>query len=346
MLKAGSLIYALAIALLVSAISTALILLSSHFKLEQNQYAAQLKVLANAESGMTLLQHGPTAHSNREKLIFLKLEKTVLKSVRRPWGFFDVATSTAHQGRANYSIKALLGQNPDRANETALVMADHGKPLRLCGNVRIEGKCYLPKSGVERAYIEGQNYTGDQLIYGARAQSERNLAPLNQHRISVLTDQLAGRFDNEDSLRLISHWSFDTLEHHFHNRTLVLFADNDLKLNSGSITGNVIIYSEKSITVTDEMQLDQVMLVSKDIIFEDDCRAMCAGNCFRDDCSWRARQSHVPQCFDGARNKPRRRLRSHTLQSEFIDLWSCGASTCWFSQQVLLRRLFLSLRLP
>lgn len=266
MLKAGSIVYALAIALLISAISGALILLGSHFKLEQQRYEVSDKLIDNANAGILILQHNAESQVKTTVDIYDNGSDSVVL-FKRPWGFFDVAlVSALHQGKV-YRKAALLGCNNTPSLTTSLYLADHGKPLKLCGETRVAGDCFLPKSGVERAYIEGQNYIGNQLIYGKRHASNRQLPEPNKGRINAALEYLHGNFSMTDSVVAFDALLTDSIIHSFSEKTLVILSQSSLDLTQGYFAGNIIFHAKNRITIAAGVQLDNVQLYASEITF-------------------------------------------------------------------------------
>src|SRR5207302_1905081 len=140
MLKAGSLLYALSICLILALISGSLILFSYYNQLENENYRLLDKVNRNALSGFNYLLSDLDFKTNDKIKIdlFNSGEDSVDLEVRN-WGLFHVALSHCKiKNFETYRI-GLLGKKFDVEGRIALYLADKNSPLLLCGKTFIRG---------------------------------------------------------------------------------------------------------------------------------------------------------------------------------------------------------------
>ncbi|MBI4946040.1 MAG: hypothetical protein HY840_06530 [Bacteroidetes bacterium] len=270
MLKAGALIYTIGICLVIGILSSALILYSYYSRLEFLEYQLIEKVSLNANSGISLLLSNPGfAAIGETKTIDLFGEGgDSVKLERKTWGIFEVAVSEAFRKSIRSKKSALIGYRSDTSS--ALYLADRDKPLSLCGKVIIRGNCALPKAGVKRAYIEGQNFVGDKMIDGTVTSSEKNVPEMNKELIAQVQKITNDTYPDKDTVCLIDEKGIpDTLIRGFDKKTLFLVSNTAIRITNQHISGNVIIVSGKSITVGGDARLQDIILIARGILVQE-----------------------------------------------------------------------------
>lgn len=252
-LKASAFAYAVLISLVLTLITLALV---SAMQLHQHRLARITdihQVGRDLESGMELMLTDPSLAQNG--VMAMDLFGDGRDSVfleRRPWGAFEVISVMARCGSQRQSRHELVGTMVP-AEGPVLTLADKGKPLSVCGNTRIQGDCRLPEAGVKRAYIEGKNYSGRELIYGAVSQSASGLVELPIHRILTL---LEGANESIDFQEVTS----GSLRHSFSENTMVIRSNEPIDLFGMEINGNILIHSDVEISVGSSSSLSRCIL--------------------------------------------------------------------------------------
>jgi hypothetical protein len=273
MIKASSLFYAIVISIIIAIVSSSLILFAYLNRIAFDNLQTQQRLNLNADSGLTLLM-------SRQSLIELNQPKTIdlygsgedsVFLSRRSWGAFEILISKAIFHNQEVERIAEVGCPMDSTNLYSIYLADEGKPLALCGNTKIKGTAYLPKSGVERAYIEGQNFMGKVMIEGPTKISKNELPEFNpeliQHIQRLFKEKKVG--DRDSTLRIERSFSGDSIYNSFKNVPLILSATGPIKIQNGSYSGNVAIISDTIITVAATAGLTDIILAAPKIIFEE-----------------------------------------------------------------------------
>lgn len=267
MLRAGSLFYALAISVIIALLSSSL-LLAAHFnRLSLQQDAASEDVIRNANSGLQLLLSSEYdgSHEINETDLFGRGMDSVRLELKT-WGAFEIALVRSHRSRFSHELIASIGWQPDSNDETALTLADLDRPLSVTGKTALRGDCYLPKSGIKRAYIEGESYSGSQLVYGRQKNADRFLPKYNDtlvKRIERLFDFVPGSDDSV--LPLAAFLAEDSICNSFRNRPLYIFSNGPLSIRSKYISGQVCIISHQSLHVEKDCVLKDALLVAPGI---------------------------------------------------------------------------------
>lgn len=167
------------------------------------------------------------------------------------WGAYQVVKSRAVHQDIFFEKLALMGGNSNMS-QTSLYLADYGSALALCGETRIEGVCFLPKRGVKRAYIANQNYIGSKLIYGVSKRSSNQLPQINSELIDAV---------NRPVLTEKKNWvEQDTVLNSFKNEALYFVSEGSISINTIVIKGKVIIESKDSIFISNQANLDGVIV--------------------------------------------------------------------------------------
>lgn len=283
MLKAGSLLYAIGICLVMALITGSIILFSYYNRIQLDDYILIEKVNKNVISGMNYLLTINEMNLNEKKYVdlFAQGNDTVDLELRN-WGVFHLAISHSNSKNIEAGQKALIGNRIPSEDRVALYFADRNKPISLCGNTFIMGNCYLPKLGARNATIEGQGYSGDLLIHGQVKNSDNSIPSPSKKFIEEIKQNISINVQNEDSL---IQWeqiqTNSSIFNSFSSPTLFLFSDKPIIIDGRNIMGRVKIVSKKSIKVLSNSNLDDVILISPKIELEDNFQGSI--QCFADD---------------------------------------------------------------
>ena len=271
MIKAGSLFYAIVISIIIAIVSSSFILFAYLSRIEFDNLQLQQRLNLNAESGLSLLMSQQSlVEPNQSKVIDLYSsgEDSVFLT-RKLWGAFEVLISKAVFHQFESERIAQVGCPRDSSDLYCLYLVDEGKPLALCGNTKISGTAFLPKSGVERAYIEGQNFTGTRLINGEIKKSKSELPQVNPDLLEHVQQLMREKrsTDTDSVIELQRQLSGDSIHNSFKNNTLVLKHHGVLHIDNGTYSGNVIIISDTVIYVGSGSLLKDVILAAPKIFF-------------------------------------------------------------------------------
>lgn len=260
--KASAIYYALFLSVIIALILGSMILYSNLNRQFGNFIDVREILMDNAKSGIAYGQANfrELPYNNPMDLRLFGEKIDSVKITKKQWGAFTILSSEAHHNNQTYSKIALCGE-VNNETDPNLFIADQGRAISICGETRIEGLCHLPKSGIKRAYIEGKNYTGTEMVYGRQLVSASNLPPIDDDFINHFEDISGNIFlwdDNEDTI----HNSFENEAIHYIN-------DNVTSLENIYVSGHVIIESKDSIFVGASTKLNNVILKSKVVYIEE-----------------------------------------------------------------------------
>jgi hypothetical protein len=271
MLKASSIIFALVISLVIGLISGSLILFSHFYRMEMAHYEVENRLIRNADSGINYLLAVPElVPPGQQKTIDLYgdgIDSVLL--ARKYWGGFEVVMSRAFHHRKSQFRKALVGRFIPEEKRVSLYLVDRSRPLSLCGETILDGVCYLPEGGVKRAYIEGQNYKGDKLVYGTKRISQKTLPDFNKELIAHNQNYLNHSFSNTDSIVGLAELESDSVQHSFQKKSLVIYDEDRIDLNGFSLKENIVVVSKRAITVGVDSKLNDIVLYAPAITIEE-----------------------------------------------------------------------------
>ncbi|HBF21467.1 MAG TPA: hypothetical protein DDW81_15305 [Cryomorphaceae bacterium] len=261
MIRAGSLTYAVFVSTVTAVLCMMMIMLASmnrNFFIYTDSFD---RVRDNAESGIMLGLAMPVlgSYENWHELFEPGSDSVRLK--KRKWGLYELIYSEAVIGKASFSRTAISGYTSPELSTTALWLADRNRPLQLAGEALLKGIFFLPEKGVDRAYVEGTNYSRDQLLYGTSKRSDNHLPELEKDFLQDWESYLKGNVLPGDSTRSLEDLP-QSLAHSFGKRTVVYQQQAPVQLDGYNLKGNIIIRSNTAITVSASTQLEQVVLIA------------------------------------------------------------------------------------
>jgi hypothetical protein len=261
MLKASTLLYSVIISLVIALITGSMLLFSGLSSKIFRHSMSQQELERNARSGLQLLLSGQEIlKTGEEKIIDLYKEgnDSVFLS-RKYWGAFEILLSKAVSHGQEDIVAGMAGYSADSSKNYSLYIADLDKPVSVCGNTIIKGTAFLPKPGIKRAYIEGQNYTGSSLVYGSIRQSEKTLPEFNR----VIPEQIKNLHEQTEHSILIDSPE-GQLSNSFLSPLKVIFSASAITL-SDSLTGHIAVISKHMVTIEPGAYLRDIVIYAPKI---------------------------------------------------------------------------------
>lgn len=262
-IKAGALQYVLVISVIIAIIIFAFISLVYLQQRMSIKHQFTKDAIANVQMGFNYLKQKKIPYNVETSISFSDNEESVTTIIKKHWGIFDLAIVSSKIKNEFFQKVGLLGlQNPKR---DALFLKDNNNRLLLVGKTKITGNVTLPKQGVRTGNISGESYYGTQLIYGSIKASTnslpkiKNIEYLKGFYKNYFTDNIEN-FELEEELKL--HQSFT-------ENTLLYEAVNPIILQNTSLSGNIIISSNTSITVKSSAILEDIILIAPKISVEE-----------------------------------------------------------------------------
>ena len=269
MLKASALVYALFISLLLVSLGSAFIVLFNINAVNTASWVERERIKRNAMSGVVFLQGNDNVLINKSQVIDLfENGNDSVHLTKKSWGAFEIDIAEAFSKHHRITNIALSGSGMGVESTMALYLADKDKPLSLCGKTEIKGDCFIPKAGVKRAYIEGQNFIGSELINGKTNYSSKLVDKPNDIFIQIISKIFNGEELEHDSLIAIDQETLPDLKRSFLSNTIVLHASSILSIDNTKLSGNIMLISDKKIVITPDAILNDIIVCAPKVVVE------------------------------------------------------------------------------
>ncbi|OFX83103.1 MAG: hypothetical protein A2X00_00980 [Bacteroidetes bacterium GWE2_32_14] len=187
----------------------------------------------------------------------------------KKWGLYDIAYLNAKWKNININKAVLVGNDISENDEISIYYTNSAEKLTLCGNSLIEGNAFLPEKNVERGYIDGKGYNGEELIYGNIGYAEYSLPELNID----LIDEIENNY-KKSSLSQVKNYneyvnsSNQVIDNLFTNEPIILYSDLPLEIESVSLFGNIVVFSEQAITIKNTSKIQDAILIANQVNIE------------------------------------------------------------------------------
>lgn len=257
MLKASSLYIVIIISLILSVVSSALIMTAYYYRLALIDKNIDERLERNLYSAVNIL----LSESGQEQSQVIDLYGEETDSVycsSKTWGVFNLFTVQSFSGKRIRKKAFLAGAALEGKFASALYLVDLNRPISVCGKTLLKGPCYLPKAGVERAYIAGKSFTGNKLVDGKILESEATLPEIkNKEAIKSL-------YQSREEYKKIAFSDLDidqALYNSFSDSTIYIHSEFPINL-SANLSGNIIVYSGSEVHIASSSKLYDVLVVS------------------------------------------------------------------------------------
>lgn len=262
-LQGGTLFYALAISVIAGLLMSAVLAAEFYHRMLLRNDLLKLEVIRNSESGIV---YGCTHEitENAEIDLFGHGKDSVFLQ-QKMWGAYDVIISGAHTGGHSSDRIAMTGHVPDQSQNYALWLADMDRSLSVTGTTLLKGTCYLPRAGVERAYVEGRSFSGRELVSGSTELSSRFIPAYDEKRLEEMQRLLKAGWMETDSLVNWNDVEVTEVRRSFKDFPLILSSAEKIVISNCNLSGQIIIYSALSIFVDETALLENVILIAPDI---------------------------------------------------------------------------------
>ncbi|MCC6463369.1 MAG: hypothetical protein IT260_23060 [Saprospiraceae bacterium] len=257
--RAGTLLYALLVVVVLAATSMALISLSASQQMLFQRDQLHTRLNQQVTGGTEVLLYNQDLPFDKAIWQCNMYQGDTLFLERRCWGFFDLLVAKAwHQTDWRLEQQnrfALAGRLPDSVGRAALYLSDNSKPLALAGNTALHGSAYLPRAGLRPGYVNMTGFTGANLLDGQQKFSSPDMPRLDEKRFLSLQEKLATLPPNASaSIPDSSEISFDSQTLVIHQRVL--------QLQSQTLRGNIMLVADSLLWVGPGAQLEDVILTA------------------------------------------------------------------------------------
>lgn len=231
------------------------------------------QLFLNIESAVTILEH---ARIQAPDSLYLSLypeinDSTFLKI--KPWGMFDIGLISTKAHNRQKQAAFLFGSTPAIEQDLpSLYFSDPDRYLSVSGDTYLGDNTYLPAYGIRSASINGTGYYGDRLVYGDQFKADSILPRLSQNLVDRYNQYLFINVDRSNTDYYFDDIFGKTLKQSFFQNTTLIESDENLDLSGTKLSGNIIVRSGGKITIGNTSQIDQCILIAKNIQIEEGFR--------------------------------------------------------------------------
>jgi hypothetical protein len=274
MLKSSSLYIVIIIALVIGVICSSLVAVAYFYKSEELKNDRYIRLALNAGSGINILLGSPDSLYQDEKDIDLFGNQSDSVSLYRfSWGIYDIGIVKAFIQKDTLFKVFSIGHSVDSTKWGALYIADQDRPLALGGKTFITGTAYVPKAGVQSAYLENIAYSGyKELIRGHQYNSMKTLDTLNANRVRLLdscranTARLPGQILNNK----------DSVTRSFQSPALYIkLKKSQPILRDVKLAGHIVLLSDSSISLDSTVTFKDILIFAKSVIITSGFKGSC-----------------------------------------------------------------------
>ncbi len=270
-LRAGALYYAVFISFIIALILGSLLLYLYFHNKYLNAEILQNRLIDNVDSGISIALASPQdiPYNSAQTIDLFEEGSSTVTLTRKHWGALDIIRVSSQIKKFEKEKIALLGEYIFNTENQSLYLSDQKKYLSISGNTRIVGDSKLPRLGIKQAYIEGEGYTGEKLVYGRTGVSKKQLPSLNK-RIITENQKYFSEFDNFSDSIVFSEQilSTDTIRNSFYQKTLVIYFQKAIEIDYQKLSGNVIVISDEMIHIGSNTDLKDVILYAPSIVIK------------------------------------------------------------------------------
>ena len=161
--KGGALSYAVFLIIVSIILVGAVITIAYYYFVYHERNFSKQLLVQHANSLLNAAQYKKNIDFpwNGAELELFPADKYEIEVSHKTWGLYSVLSVDATYKHLQYQRSVLCGSTPVLDGNSSLYLSNFKDELYVAGNTIIRGNSYLPKNGVERAFIEGTQYHSD-----------------------------------------------------------------------------------------------------------------------------------------------------------------------------------------
>lgn len=270
--RASALYLVIVIALVIGILCSALIVIAYYYHAEYLKTERYTRLNANLHSAVNILLAGQDTGYTEKKLSLFEGEQDSISVKRMFWGLYDINAAKAFVNSDTLYKSFSTAHMLDSAKWCVLYLEDNGRPIGLSGKTALKGDVFIPSAGINQAYVNNQAYSGDKRLFsGKRHNSEKHLPSLNSDRLRHF-QTLIGL----DSALSTAQLDKDSINRSFLRETMVInFKHQPVTLKAIRLSGNIILFSDTTLTIDSTASLQRVMVFAKAIIVQPGFKGNC-----------------------------------------------------------------------
>jgi hypothetical protein len=143
-----------------------------------------------------------------------------------------------------------------------LYLTDHGYYLTVAGDTYLSGKCFLPKLGVRKAYIDGKSFKYNDIVSGTIENSKDHLPVMSGRLLVYLKSSVFESTGSKDSITGEQFLNSGKISNSFENTTIRVQSEDEIILSGLEIEGNIVIQSLKKIRIDKNTKLTNCICIA------------------------------------------------------------------------------------
>ncbi len=259
--KGGALFIAILISIIVGILLCMFILLANYNQRSVTNLTQSSQLYYNLKSAFEIAQSDYFTDESNNKWIKNSTNDDSIKIKKTQWGaYILINAQTKNRHHALYQA-GLYGTY--MTADSGLVVSDNSRPIGLSGNIVFKANCYLPKSGIKPAYIEGQSYIGSAQNSGFIKSSPVSISEINESVLKKIKEQKNVSVYTDSSVT-----NLVTNTNHSFNKKTMLWQTPSVKLSNLNLKNNVKIICSGTIEVDNTCFFDNILIVCSKIKFK------------------------------------------------------------------------------
>jgi len=273
MLKAGSLLYAIFISFLLSALASVYLLVSHYNQLYALRDEGRVKAIHHLNSAINLLLVNEEEIEGEYRQLYREDDFSRVKITATPWGLYQLLKTETVFQQDTFQKAAIAGNAYHKAHQLALYLSDRNQPLSIAGESRIIGDAMLSERGLKRAFIEGKSFSGSELLKGQRLRSQNSLPAIRKESIESIEDLtwngIHSKADTVYYFEQASDQAYINIQRSAHQSQLQIYSPNPIYLNAGRLQGPILLRSDQEVVIGSEFLAEDILIAAPYIQIED-----------------------------------------------------------------------------
>ncbi len=273
MLKASALYIVIIIALVIGLLCSSLIVTAYIYRIEYQKKFRSVQLQTNVNSGINILLGSANDTSVQTKTISLFGGDADSVSLHHlSWGIYDIGAAMAFIQKDTLYKTFFFANTVDSTKWAALYLIDEDRPFSLSGKTNIRGDAFIPKAGVQQAYVDNKAYQGDKrLIIGKKRISEKKLPALDDGKLKQLELYLNQEYPSDNRLL-----KMDSVNQSFLLPTRTINLKKEAQtIKNCKLSNNIVLFSDTTITLDSTAHLKNILVFARSIIVKSGFKGNC-----------------------------------------------------------------------
>ncbi|MFD2561891.1 hypothetical protein [Aquimarina rubra] len=261
MLKAGSLLYAIYVCLIIAILSGGLIYIFTINKTLATRQSVKEQLIDRCTSCFNYFLLNPKSFEKTSmQQVDLFGDGLLCEFTKERWGMYSKLLGKAFFKKDTIDRNYIIGEVAD-INPLALYLCDFGEELKISGTTKIKGNVRLPKKRYKVVNILGNQQANNPKLEGNITVSSQNLPKITSPKLeypkNTIETTLSKLKENQPIYR-----GFD-------QQTAIVYLDKGESLDRLNIKGNFIFKSRDTVRINDTSKIEDVIIQAPKVVLEE-----------------------------------------------------------------------------